>query len=103
MVGVEGTGAVQGGNMSDYIDRQAALDMVRGLEERYVNNLPPMVDKVDVCNALDTLPSADVVEVVRCENCQYWTNNYVTLGECKLWRTVRNRKDYCSEGRIENG
>lgn len=49
--------------MADYIERQAALDMVRGLEERYVNNLPPMVDKVDVCNALDTLPSADVQPV----------------------------------------
>lgn len=49
--------------MVEYIDRQAALDMVRGLEERYVNNLPPMIDKADACNALDTLPLADVVEV----------------------------------------
>ena len=49
--------------MVEYIDRQAALDMVRGLEERYVNNLPPMIDKVDVCNALDTLPFADVQPV----------------------------------------
>lgn len=64
MIGVGGGHQMKGsGRMDEYIDKQAALDMVRGLEERYVNNLPPMVDKVDVCNALDTLPSADVQPV----------------------------------------
>ena len=78
--------------MADYIESQAALDMVRGLEERYVNNLPPMIDKVDICNALDTLPSADEWAIVT-EYCRKRNLVIITMESFRVLQAYYNRQN----------
>ena len=94
--------------MADLIDRQAALDMVRGLEERYVNNLPPMIDKADAYKALDALPSVDAVEVVRCKDCKYFDSGTDEDGKlffkCLGWvYGGTSEDDFCSHGERKDG
>ena len=42
--------------MNDTISRRAALDTIRGIEEVYINNLPPMIDKAEAQTRLMLLP-----------------------------------------------
>jgi len=51
--------------MAEYINRQAAIDAIINLSDVFVNNLPPLKYAVDVQDAINGVPSADVVEVVR--------------------------------------
>ena len=56
--------------MSDYISRQAAIKVVKietNDAERLYNN---------IVEGLRYIPSADVVEVVRCKDCKYKPNGY---------------------------
>ena len=46
-----------------------------------------------VARALDNQPTADVVEVVRCKDCQH---RYVPC-RCALWYGTANDKEYFSE------
>lgn len=50
----------------EYIERKAAIKMIE-------EDLPEVVyyHKEDAIACLECLPSADVVEVVRCEDCRY--------------------------------
>lgn len=50
--------------MSDYISRQAAIDVVKGIDRYFVKYI-------------EGLPAADVVEVVRCKDCKYSSPNKV--------------------------
>ena len=80
--------------MTDYISRQAAIDSVwRAVE---LDNSYAM--KHQIYTDLKTIPSADVVEVVRCKDCRYW-NNKVDLTYCekKTWLGT-DADDYCSFG-----
>ena len=43
---------------------------------------------------IDSLPAADVVEVVRCKNCFY----YKPFGECNNTGSTVKPDDYCSYG-----
>lgn len=86
--------------MSDLISREMAI------AEAYAVIVDDAVYDVVQVETLEGLPTADAVEVVRCKNCRYWDKtkyaDYATMGECMIWHTARNRKDYCSEGR-KNG
>lgn len=62
----------KGEPMSDLIDRKLAIDAIYRCTDIYVGNLPIMVDKEDAYKAIAQLPSADVVEVVRCKDCKYY-------------------------------
>ena len=43
---------------TDCISRQAELDAIASVTERYINNLPPMLDKKEVMDTIKALPSA---------------------------------------------
>lgn len=60
--------------MKDLIERQAAIDVVRRIEEKYVNNLPPLIDKAEVQTELMMLPSVQP-EIIRCKDCKYWIDH----------------------------
>ena len=47
--------------MSDYISREAAIEVVCASG-----------DWLEVCDRLEQLPSADVVEVIRCRDCRHY-------------------------------
>lgn len=56
---------------------------------------------VQVKNILSHIPTADVVEVVRCKDCVY---HYNPLADCCGVPFVTNDDDFCSWGeRIEDG
>ena len=90
--------------MSDYIDRQAALEAIRHIEEIYSNNLPTMIDKASVQKELMMLPSAQP-EIIRCKDCKH--NPKDTWFECPMAHlSEKQRPDYawCWKGeRREDG
>jgi len=49
---------------------------------------------------VDSLPSADVVEVVRCKDCKHFVETSGTRGGCFLFQGMTNPRndDFCSEG-----
>ena len=79
--------------MSDFIDRQKAIEAILNLSDVYVNNLPPMKYATDVQEAVYSVPAEDVVEVVRCNDCK-WSHPY----QCAFVRTYIRKDDYCSRG-----
>ena len=55
---------------------------------------------------LKALPGADVVEVVRCEECEYYSPTCDTQGVCILYETYTPSKacnDFCSDGERKEG
>lgn len=80
--------------MSEYINRQAVLSLAKdvtlegGAKHR-------CVDATEIC----LLPSADVVEVVRCNDCKHADEYY----HC-IFSTIWNDKNhYCGKGERRNG
>lgn len=58
----------------------------------------------DVLEYAKYLPTADVVEVVRCKDCQYWTGKDYDGCCIKNGLATRFAKEYCSYGeRKDNG
>ena len=47
---------------------------------------------------LDSIPAADVMEVVRCCNCEFHDHDG-TSGYCNYWRRWSNMSDFCSRGK----
>lgn len=77
--------------MSDYIDKQAAIDVLKGLPTWYGDAgclpfgdpQPPMEALLypeDAISAIENLPSADVEPIVRCKDCHFFEQDH--------WETV---------------
>ena len=84
--------------MAEYIDRERAKEHLIG-DYAYA-----------AAKMLDDIPTADVVEVVRCKDCEYykpqqgsvrWSHktNYCT----RMAATKVNENDFCSYGRRKEG
>lgn len=93
--------------MTEYIDREAALAMVRPddpIDERYAVTVATA--KRLIRHALTAAPTADVAPVVRCRDCKWFANN--NDGEwfgCWLFNAIRavpedapTPDDFCSYG-----
>ena len=52
----------------------------------------------DLCDTFGDIPAADVVEVVRCCNCEFHDHDG-TSGYCNYWRRWSNMSDFCSRGK----
>lgn len=80
--------------MSDYISRQAANEALACW------NISPIV--------IDAVPSADVVEVVRCKDCKYWLKTTLStvdgepVYDCPLLNEWGDEDGYCSFGERED-
>ena len=95
--------------MSDYIDRQAAIEAVGDIHPLDYNSQA-------IANRLKSLPSADVAPVVRCKDCvhqtKFWHNDgrmknggYYICG-CDLadgYSHVCLDDDFCSRGERRDG
>ena len=91
--------------MSDYISRQDAIDTVNRMMERI--DTGDVIDYRDVLvECFKVLPTADVVEVVRCKDCFYskpynavW---YLPLKENSLWcsryEVEKELNWFCADG-----
>ena len=99
--------------MTDYIKRKEAIEGVcKGIE---CQDCPFARGPLCMLRTylLHTVPSADVVEVVRCKNCKHYNeydNGEQIIGEeevhdgwCMRWSGIENvnRHDYCSYGERE--
>ena len=90
--------------MSRYIDR----DVLRKAITEYVATpLTPMTPQ-DIVKVVWNVPTADVVEVVRCKDCRLWTpsKRYGTdhndikryYGNCAVTNRSEREDHYCSYG-----
>lgn len=78
--------------MGDYIKREDAIEQAR----RNWTGEGDWIASTEI-NLLKNLPSVDVVEVVRCENCRYW-QNYNDVMVCGLTNAMMSVSDFCSYG-----
>lgn len=81
--------------MSRYIDADAFDDTVQRLNDQgwHITN----IDYKRMDRVLFEMPTADVVEVVRCEDCRYWDNRFDVM-VCNLTDGMKGASDYCSYG-----
>ena len=55
-----------------------------------------------VINEIEMLPTADVVEVVRCKDCEHSTHWYADKIQCMFWSEIPLicfNDDFCSRGK----
>ena len=77
----------------DYIKREDAERLLR----YYFLSALTEDERVD---ELNRVPSADVVEVVRCKDCKFWDSDCIW---CDLWGNTQEYYDgYCSYGERED-
>ena len=87
-------------DMTDYIKRDAVIETVYQIRQKPADDewankwLTPLQD----------IPSADVVEVVRCKDCEYWDDHE----RCDFWSSIMSphypeKNDYCSYGERAEG
>ena len=102
----------------EYIEREAAK---RELLSWAVSiNHPEYLMRDDALHVIDSIPAADVAEVVRCRECKYWgdeagklqhsdgvlfarckVHNYLIDGRHTGWCPTEN--DFCSYGERKDG
>ena len=86
--------------MARYID---ADELKKVLDDGYTKHFLSSAELVYVDQMIDNAPTADVVEVVRCEDCRYWENRFDVM-VCNLTDGMKGASDYCSYGeRREDG
>lgn len=92
--------------MSRYIDADAYKNVLEKLRQRGI--FPKSSDVKILRNYLDEFPTADVVEVVRCNDCEFWQNDWIpnTGGDrgchyCEMMDSFTEPLNYCGYGRKE--
>ena len=89
--------------MTDYISRQAAKQMLCNIT---CGASKPCMAEYDCITTeqFETIPAADVVEVVRCRDCKYWDgeirDGFYYFEHCSLINEDRISDDYCSYGEV---
>lgn len=87
--------------MPEYIEREALITRLQKV--RVIDNHFGMGIKLGTENAINCIkkaPTADVVKVVRCKDCEYLKLSYC-YGECsKGYMGIVSPNDYCSRGKI---
>lgn len=84
--------------MSDYIDRQVALDALGVTKNatKYGGDHSGYDTRMlyEIHDALTGIPAADVVPVVRCDDCEY----YGSRRWCELHSSIFDDNAFCSYG-----
>ena len=81
--------------MDDYISRQAAIDALHGYFDGMLET--DTWSPCDVYGLIEILPSADAVEVVRCEDCMLCQYDAIFKQYWCIGKPVK-ADDYCSMG-----
>lgn len=66
--------------MADYISRQKAIEAIMDLPN-CPNGYSDTYDKECIISTIEEVPTADVVEVVRCKNCKWWKSSFTWNGK----------------------
>ena len=92
--------------MTDYIKREDAIKaMAQYLMDMALIDNPEASDRIEqwegsiAAPVMSTVKAADVVEVVRCKDCEYWDDHE----RCDFWSSLMSphypeKNDYCSYG-----
>lgn len=80
--------------MSDYIKREDAIEKIKMDCNRF-DHVPKRVVEFFV-KGMESVPSADVVEVVRCKDCMY--NDRGWCGSQEYGTRHVEDNDFCSQG-----
>lgn len=91
--------------MVEYIERDQAVRKAIDAHIKVVGHGISQVDAVDIADEIDSIPTADVVEVVRCKDCiHYYELEPVCLKiysdgnvSADAWQE-RKPDDFCSYG-----
>ena len=88
--------------MAEYIEREEAtkktLDACLMVSHRLIGLGLPSGYGLDIVNMMESIPTADVVPVVRCGNCGYYKDGLCLTLPCNPI-VRRQPNDYCSYGR----
>ena len=83
---------------TEYVERTAAM---RAAVRYFQNTLKGRMDEYGLMNAINHVPTADVVEVVRCKDCKY-NPEFETKRKgwvwCRNFRTEVKSTGFCSYG-----
>ena len=91
--------------MKEYIDREKAIEEIRLTFCKDCNSYNGVMCRAcnfdDAMSYIEDVPTADVVEVVRCKDCKYWENGkdyepYCNHIEGTFSDTTED--DFCSHG-----
>ena len=82
----------------EYITKDRAKQFVCGHCNEVCSKEPCEPSDCDWMAFIDKEPAADVVEVVRCCNCEFHDHDG-TSGYCNYWRRWSNMSDFCSRGK----
>lgn len=88
----------------EYIEREALLKDIEESVRFYVKSGNPSLEvrgANKITDRIKSAPTADVVEVVRCEDCIYWQDNNggYPHEECRWCKDeTPDAYDYCSYG-----
>ncbi len=88
---------------NDYISRQATMNAFAEYVKRPNNSdFAPTPRWNDAVEIVENLPSADVVEVVRCKDCKWWRDTDHTCKEHSLVSPM-GAEEFCSRGERKDG
>lgn len=86
-------------SMSEYIKREDVIDAVERVDDAYLKlKGAPMLGACTLLDEINDIPSANVIEVVRCKDCKYWLKNNHDKPLCTCIDRVTYGTDYCSYG-----
>lgn len=90
-----------------YIEREPLIKTLNGLYEHHLTMRNYAADGAtfDCISAVIDAPTADVVKVVRCRDCKWWTKQKDSVqGRCGMYGRYPTGAWYCANGeRSENG
>ena len=86
-----------------YIDKEKLKNALphKTPYDRYGNGFNDCLERVH--DAIDNVPDADVVEVVRCKDCKYWKHEEDVDLTCDEFCGYRASNDFCSYGERKGG
>ena len=97
--------------MAEYIDREAAVRAIRECAKdaicRYQSRIAPTAVASEIIDVVRDMPAADVVPVVRCNDCKYaYINSFSAasgVALCSSSAKVMQQDDFCSYGERRDG
>ena len=84
--------------ISDYIKREDALDACYEETSSKWSTKEETEEGKIIAGVIRSIPSADVVEVVRCKDCKHWREYMAGLGACDKLKTDMDGSSYCNHG-----
>ena len=90
----------------EYIERENAVELIKNYAKGAISDgikaLDPVDDIIAIVKGFDLIPAADVVPVVRCKDCKWCEDMFMSGLYCKHpdgRNTIHCRpNDYCNDG-----